>query len=251
MNSYQNGYLKEQLMEQEIESSLAESVAQETKVPILKQKASPKSNRVLSVDDLSRIEEALREIPLTEIQEKIRAAIAGSEDLREGFLFREGPKANLGVLYASMNIVNRWKQKVSEDGTVIGEPEGNLDDPNELDRDATRLSALNISLSTIKGQIEAATSAAEQELTFTEANLRNTVRKEKRKIFQGNPTEKELSDIVITNAKYREAYEIFASCRELSLVITAVYFSIRNLEERLNNRVRSLISHWGRTVNRG
>jgi hypothetical protein len=209
------------------------------------------SKRALTKSDLERVEIALDQVQPTEAHLKIKDVISAGEDFRKGFLFNDVSAVDLRTIMACMDIVKIWRPQLDENGNVVGTPEGNLDDPDELDRSAVQLAAMNVTISTILGQLDAVTNAAEEDLKYTEARLRNTIRAEKRKGgFEGDPTDKELIDLSITHERYVEAQNTMASCRELHSVVKAVYFSIQKLEERLNRRVITLLSQWGRSVNK-
>jgi len=217
--------------------------------PPAKKKPTVTNSRSLSQEDAERVAVALSEIQETETQSKIKKIAANGKDLTKALLFDTGPDVDLRSVHACMTIVKRWQPQIDEEGNFLGDQEGNLENPDALDKDTVHLAALSFTVSIIKGQLDSATAAAETDLKFIEARLRNQIRKEKRKqSFSGSPTETELKDTVITHETYREACELHAACRELAAIVEACYFASKRLEDRLNNRVRCLVSRWARTT---
>ena len=214
----------------------------------VEKKSFPKSLRIASPDDVKRIEEAIDKVDLTDVQKRLKKAITSIHRVDKGLLFADPDKADIGVLLACLEISDRWRPEIDSEGSLLRDPVGNSDDPNELDRDALRLSAFNVRLSTIKGQVTSAQATAEEELRKLKAQIRKAIRDERRGRLEGNPTVQELDDIADTHPRCEEASNIFAAYRELKELVESTYFSVRSLEERLNNRCKSLTSEWGRRI---
>lgn len=238
----------------ETESSSQEKSNKKTKESSSKPTSSPRSKakprssvRFLSEEDLDCVVNALHAVEDSSYLNDLTQRLSSDK----GFSTKLTSKAHnidLGILYATMDIVNKWKPEIDEHGNVVAQQEGNIDDPSALDADALVLSALNVNLSALKGHLEASVDNLTTDRDMLESRMRNAMRDERRKGLLSNPTDKELTDVSVSHEKYLEATQILFSLRELKEVVTSIHFAVRRLEDRLSSRSRALCSSWGRAV---
>jgi len=203
-----------------------------------------KSNGItLTEEDISFLRKSLDNIPESETLQRLKKIVASGSVHQ--FVYAD--EADLSAVDACMSIVARWRPDIDREGYIVEDSVGDYDNIDEIDKDSMYLDSLNTEVGQIMGKLNAQVEAAKLEIEFAKSRLRSELRKMKKTPrFRRKVTEEDIRDITRTHEKFEDAVKTWISLNELAKVVTACYYSTQRVADRLNQRVRTLTSQWGR-----
>lgn len=210
--------------------------------PAKKTTRSPR-NLPLTDADLAEIDKVLDAIPTSPVVEKLRQFASSGE--AGAYLFADD--SNLSVLHAVMGIIRKWQPETDRDGAITDEQQGDFNDIDELSRDSLYIDTLNTDLGAVMGKLNAQAEAAKLEIDLAKSQLRVELRKiKKQPKYRGKITDDLVTELSRVNKRFTSAVSTWVSINELARVVSSVYFSAQRISDKLADRVKTLLSDWGR-----
>ena len=197
----------------------------------------------LSHDDLKFLHGTLDNLPDSEIGERIQQVLNSGRSKE----FMYANIKDLAAVSACMKIVDKWRADIDHEGYVISGTKGNYESIDEISNDTLKLATHNVEVGSIMSVLSVRAEAAKLNMDIVRSQLRNELRKQKRtKRFGRKLTEKDIEDIARTHQRNISALKLWLEAVEISKMVASCYFAIQKVEAKLNDRIKTLLSQWGR-----